>query len=307
MHFFPVELFDHFRISLCRHDEKIVPWQVELPSQVNAKASFLKSIKPNSKEYKIFRDDKSWLPLQDSTETTIMSHNLMAMILPPYKIYPNTGEFVTDPITDKLIPYKPDDPGLDEIQQTWFFKVLVDVCQSPVAKKIVNQNRDTMDTRKVWYELCTHCQNSMSSKMPSQELLRYAHTAQLVNSGHRGKNQSWITNFAETIRQHQALQTDENKLSDQMCVDVLNNSMRGTTHIKGVLDTYYTARKAAGIPDPFNITFEEYVERLIQAAQPHHSTLGQSRNRSGQSANFHSILGGESDEEEDDSDEEEDP
>jgi len=92
-----------------------------------------------------------------------------------------------------------------------------------------------------------------------------------------------------------------------MCVDFLNNLMRGTTHLEGVLDTYYTVRKAAGIPDPFNITFEEYVERLIQAAHPHNETLGQSRNRGGRSANFHSILGGESDEEEDDSYDEENP
>jgi len=205
MRFFPVKLFNHFRISLYRHDEKIVPWQVELPSQVNAKASFLKSIKPNSKEHKIFQDDKSWLPFRESTETTIMSHNLMAMILPPYKTDPNTGEFMIDPITDKMIPYEPDDPGLDEIQRTWFFKVLVNVCQMPAAKKIVNQNCDTMDTRKVWYELCKHYQISMSSKMCSQELLWCAHTSQLVNSGHRGVNQSWITNFTETIRQYQAL------------------------------------------------------------------------------------------------------
>jgi len=53
-----------------------------------------------------------------------------------------------------------------------------------------------------------------------------------------------------------------------MCVDFLNNSMRGTTHLEGVLDTYYTARKAAGTPDPFNITFEEYVERLIHMMRP---------------------------------------
>jgi len=50
MRIFPVGLYDHFRISLYRHDETIIPWQVELPSQVNANASFLKSIKPNSKE-----------------------------------------------------------------------------------------------------------------------------------------------------------------------------------------------------------------------------------------------------------------
>jgi len=96
MRFFPVDKYDHFRISLYRHDEKIVPWQVELPSQVNAKASFLKSIKLNSKEYKIFRDDKSWLPFRESTETTIMSHNLLTMILPPFETDPDTGEFETD-------------------------------------------------------------------------------------------------------------------------------------------------------------------------------------------------------------------
>jgi len=118
MRFFPVDLYDHFRISLYRHDEKIILWQVELPSQVNAKASFLKSIKPNSKEYKIIRDDKSWLPFRESTKTTIMSHNLMIMILNPFETDPDTGEFVIDPITGKMIPCKPDDHGLDEMQQT---------------------------------------------------------------------------------------------------------------------------------------------------------------------------------------------
>jgi len=52
MRLFPVRLYDHFRISIYRHDETVIPWQVEPPSQVNAKATFLKSIKPNSKEHK---------------------------------------------------------------------------------------------------------------------------------------------------------------------------------------------------------------------------------------------------------------
>ena len=292
--------------GLKKYDETIVPWQVELPSQVNAKDSFLKSIKPNSKEYKVLRADKGWLPFRESMEMTAMSHKLLTMIIPPFEINPNTGELVIDPANGKLIPYEPDDQGLDELQCTWFFKVLVDVCQTPVAKKIVNQNRNTMDTRQVWHELCEHYQNSMSSKMRSQELLRWAHMAQLANSNHRGTYQSWITNYTETIRQYQALQTDENKLSDQMCVDFLNNSMRRTTHLEGILDTYYTARKAAGIPDPFNITFEEYVERLIQAAQPYDASLRQNHGHGSRSAIFHSFLGDESDEEED-SDDEEDP
>jgi len=150
MRLFPVELYDHFRISLYRLDEKIMPWQVELPSQVNTKVSFLKSIKLNSKEYKIFRDNKGWLPFRESTKTTVMSHNLLAMILPPFVTDPDTGEFVLDPITCEKIPYQP-----DEIQRVWFFKVLVDICQMPVGKKIVNQNCELMDIRMVWHELCT--------------------------------------------------------------------------------------------------------------------------------------------------------
>jgi len=43
MRLFPIELFNHFCISLYRHDEKFIPWQVELLSQVNAKASFLRA------------------------------------------------------------------------------------------------------------------------------------------------------------------------------------------------------------------------------------------------------------------------
>ena len=235
MHLFPAKLFNYFCISIYRHDEKTIPWQVELPSQVNAKASFLKSIKPNLKECEVLRDDKSWLPFRESTKTTIMSHNLLTMILPPFLTDPNTGEFVLHPITGEMIPYKPDDPGLDKIQRTWFFKVIVDICQTLVGKKIVNQNCKLMDMRLVWHELCKHYQNSMSSKMRNQELLRYVHTNQLINLGHRGTSQSYITNFSETIRQFQALQTDENKLSDQMYVDFLNNSMRGTPHLEGVL------------------------------------------------------------------------
>jgi len=54
MRLFPVKLFNHYRISLCRYNKTITPLQVELPSQVNANASFLKSIKPNTKECKVF-------------------------------------------------------------------------------------------------------------------------------------------------------------------------------------------------------------------------------------------------------------
>jgi len=101
----------------------------------------------------------------------------------------------------------------------------------------MNLYRGTLDTRMVWYDLCNHYQHSLSSKIRSQELLRYAHTANLSQSNHCGTYQAWITNLVETLCQYQVLQTDENKLSDQMMIDFLNSLLRGTPLLEGVLDT----------------------------------------------------------------------
>jgi len=156
---------------------------------VNAKAAFLKSIKPNPKEHKVFREDKNWLTFKESTETTVMSHNLVQMIASPFLLDPVTGNPVLDPRGEKT-PHEAEDPGLDEMQRTWFFKALVDVCQTPVGKKIVNSYRGTLDTHSVWYDLCNHHQHSLSSKIRSQELLRHAHAANLSQSNHRGTIQA---------------------------------------------------------------------------------------------------------------------
>jgi len=42
----------------------------------------------------------------------VMSHNLLAMILPPFEVDPNMDEFVIDPLSGEKIPYEPDDQGL---------------------------------------------------------------------------------------------------------------------------------------------------------------------------------------------------
>jgi len=45
-------------------------------------------------------------------KTMVMSHNLLAMILPPFEVDPNMDEFVIDPLSGEKIPYEPDDQGL---------------------------------------------------------------------------------------------------------------------------------------------------------------------------------------------------
>jgi len=283
---FPVKLYDHFCLSLYRHDEKIILWQAEMPSQVNGKALFLKSIKPNLKEYKAFCNDTGWLPFRESLEATILSHHLSEMIASPFTIDPNTGKFAVDPIAGERIPCEPEDYGFNEMQRVWFYKVLCDICLTPVAKKIVNQICESKDARKVWDELCTHNENSMQCP-PNFAVKNYYGMCTKTNS--RIQTTVVHINCTSLVSPRPFINP---KLSDQMCVDFLNNSMRGTTHLEGALDACCTAKQASGHPDPCNITFEEYVERFIQATQPHDASLGQSRGRGSRSANLHSMLGG---------------
>jgi len=59
------------------------------------------------------------------------------MIAEPFTIDPITVDFTIDPIAGDRIPYEAEDYGLDEMQRVCFYKVLGNVCQTPVAKKIV--------------------------------------------------------------------------------------------------------------------------------------------------------------------------
>ena len=70
-------------------------------------------------------------------------------------------------------------------------------------------------------------------------------------------------------------------------------------HLKGAFDAYQTARKASGHPDPFTITFEGRVKRLMQAAQPSNTSLGQSHVRGNQSVNVHAVCGNDSEHKDD--------
>ena len=189
----------------------------------------------------------------------------------------------------KKIPYVPQDLGLDEVKRLWLYKVIVDVCQTPVSKRIVNAHRDSKDTRAIWNDLCQHYNNSMASRIRNQEIIRFLNSAVLKNLNFKGSDVAFLVLFGEHYRQYQASVSTKDQLSDAMAVDMLNNALVGTQGLQNVLDIYQTARKAAGIPDPFKISFDEYMERCIQAAQVNDSS-NFLKTRTGRTVNMHDLV-----------------
>ena len=135
----------------------------------------------------------------------------------------------------------------------------------------------------------------MTSQVRSQTLLNYMNGTKLATSGWRGTTQAFITNMTEQQRQYNALQETRDQLSDKMMVNMLNTSLSGTPHLQDVLTTYFTARKGAGIRDPYDITIDECVERLMSAAQSYDHSQTRSARRS---ANIHELDAGIDHEEE---------
>lgn len=143
-------MYDEFCISSYDHNQPIVPWKLKLPSELNAEANWLKTMKPSKTDYKPFFNNKNWILAKESLETTVESHNLENMLKDP--------------------SFMPIDSGLDNQQHTWFYKVLQDCMKAPMAKQIVLKYKDSKDARTIWKEIKEHYDDNMAMKICSQEL-----------------------------------------------------------------------------------------------------------------------------------------
>ena len=225
--------YDNFRTSIYDPNVRITPWTVKPPGEATAEANWLKNMRPARTDYKVFNDDKNWLLFKEMMDCTVAAHNIPNMIAPPFTINGTTGV---------RVDFVPEDRDLDRAQRNWFYKVLQDVCKTPVSKRIVTKHLQFKDTRTIWCEIQEYYDDSTGSLVRSQALMNYLNSTKLSTCGWRTSTQAFVTNYVETIRQYNVLQVDEDKLSNKMQVNMLNTALNGTTHLQDVLNTYYTAR-----------------------------------------------------------------
>ena len=246
------DLFNIFRISDYDPNEPILPWNSKntpiLKTRDDEVIQWQKTIKPNSKDYKVFKDEAYWARAKESFLDTIESHGLQ--------------DLVEDP--DGFVP---DNKELDEKKRKWLYKILTDVIMAPSAKNIVTKHRDTRDTRVLWKELCEAMDKSMTAELKGQQISTYLSSVRLHQVGWKGTQESFILHFAEQSRLYNEI-VPSAKFADETLIQFLRVCVSGTSNLSSVLNLWKTAQKASGSGGN-TLTFQEYVALLQQEAQTH--------------------------------------
>ena len=204
--------------------------------------TFRKNTKPQIKDFPLFQDESTWPKLKEKFIVTLKACGLPHLI-------------------DEH--YVPDNEELHEAESSWLYKVFQDRISNSIGKGIVAQHLEKMDCAAIWKDLCKRFDQSMSAEIRESNLATHITSFRLANGKWRGTRQAFITHFRETYRQLQDI--SERPFTDAQMVMFLNQAVQGVPGLENVLVTHKTARRAAGNNVP--VTFEEYAQELISAAQ----------------------------------------
>ena len=258
--------YDIFRTSLYDSSKSVVPWNVGLSASTNADLIlWKKTVRPSKSDFKEFRDERNWSRSKEHILTTLESMGLQHLV---------DSTFV---ITD---------PDLDDAQMKWFYSILLNIMISPLARTIVLKHKTTMNTRDIWKDLQDAFDNSMASELRCQTLSTYLTSTRYVTANWRGTLQNWLLHYKEQVRLHTELSPAA--FSQDQLVNFLNAALTGCKPLDQILVLNKTARAAAG--NTTKITFEEYLELLLQQAQIEDAArFSQTNPRSRRSSNVHDM------------------
>ena len=237
--------FDEFRVGKHNHDDKIVPWNVALPTKSDeALAAWNKSVRPNRLDYAVFKDEAHWTKAKESFLVTLDAQNLSMMAQDGYVVTPTEKE-------------------VDDRRKNWLYKIMQDSFQAPAAKTIVKEHKEHKDTREIWKAVCNHYDKSMTSRLTAQKISSYLTSTRLHTLSWNGTQSNFILHFKEQYRQYNEIATE--RYSDGLAIQFLEAALSGTPNLSQVLTTRRNAIAAASTGHV--ITFDEYVAALLEQTQ----------------------------------------
>jgi len=261
---FDSNAFGEFRISKYEPGKELVLWGnlVKRDGPISReRENWRKTTKPSKSDYPTFKDELYWKPFYDSFTTTLQSHAL---------------EHLVD------TSYVPLDPSLDDDQKKWLYAVFDDKFKAPFARKVVQENRDTKDTRIIWKAIQEHYNSSQVAEIRLTTITNYISSADFSDGRFKGGLQSCILHYAEQVRNYNELAEDP--LSDSQAVMFLSRAVSLVPCLSEVLNNDKVSRRATAkiMKTPVvPITFEEYLSLLIDKASTYDLAKSPNRNRTG--------------------------
>ena len=120
------DVFNAYRVNQYNPQAPIIPWFSKKKGSDDPElVNWMKTVRPSQGDYKELKDDAHWLKHKEHVLTTLRAHGLLHII--------NSNHVVKN-------------IEVDELQKSWFYKVLQDTMKAASAKTIVTAHLRDMDT-----------------------------------------------------------------------------------------------------------------------------------------------------------------
>lgn len=193
--------FNDFRTLVYDHTKPITSWALKASTN-EALANWNKNIKPNSREYKTFRDATQWIDTKEHTVITLKAQNMYDVI--------DEHHIVSDEDTDKA-------------KMQFFYKVLLDNFVHPHAKLIIKAHKEDKNTRLIWKELCEYYDDSITTSMTADQHSAYLTSVRLDTANWTKGQVAFLSHYALTMERYNEM-SPEAKFSDAHKVRLLQTS-----------------------------------------------------------------------------------
>ncbi|EEC42564.1 predicted protein [Phaeodactylum tricornutum CCAP 1055/1] len=246
------EDFSLFRRSPSIHLSNAVPTpssQSSTPSTMvgnssrSAVADFKRGVKRDKTHYPVLKDDRYWDNFYRTFVVTAVSHNVDNVLDPAYS--PTN--------TDEILLFRE--------QKKFVYSALEHCLQTDMGKNIVREHAFDFDAQTVFAKVVKHYTESTPAKISSGTTLSYLTSAK-YGSSWTGTAEGFILHWKNHLRIYNDTVPVTEKLPPQLCLSLLESSVRDVSELRQVNTTANLDLAKGGSP----INYENYLSLLLAAA-----------------------------------------
>jgi len=274
---FPMEeieadVYDDWRVRGFNPEAETKPWYVRIEDDKKSKQkdetvlNWKKVVRPSTSYFKEFRDTVHWPQWLQKVKTACKATDLGHLL-------------------DK--DYVPENEELDELQSSWFYKVLEDKILEPTGRSIVLEYQDKPEkSRECWQRLVEEYSTSLSAETASKKYVRYITSADIANW--KGTQLSFLHHLEKQIRDYRTVTPVAEQFTNDQLRRFLEQSIHGADNLAIIKNTFTTTRLASG--KKVRIRYEQLLDMLKEQATVYddgHKKGGDSKRYENRSAKFH--------------------
>ena len=220
---------------------------------------FKKGIKRDPDAFCKLKDDKNWDAFLRSTKATARAQGVQQVLDPTYVPNPTDASAV----------------ALFDLQQAYMYSVAETTLLTDTGKKLVRNYESTYNAQSVYKDLIAHYEKSTKANLNASNLLTHVTSNRIDDGTWGGTAESYILNWVDKLRKYHALIDPTMHIQDPQVMTLLQNAVHGIRELREVKNRADLFKITNGT----DMTYQQYYDLLIGAAQQYDSTFVRSKQK----------------------------